>query len=299
MIMKIESKTILNLENVNTYIGKTKIVHDASFSIRAGEIVGLIGPNGAGKTTLMKTILGLMKFTGAIIMDEKSVTENNHQALSSVGALIEHPAIYPFLTGHQNLELYAREKEDLDNIVSVLGMNSYINNKSKGYSLGMKQKLGIAIALLNHPKLVILDEPMNGLDIEATIGVRKLIKQYADQGTAFLISSHVLSELQKVMTKVVLISSGKIIVNQEIEKFNEISRRKYKVITENNEAAMHILQNNSIAYSPQDDYLTVTSQDIFQIQDELFEHRIHLEEMAPIEANFEQIVVNILGKERG
>lgn len=299
MIMKIESKTILNLENVNTYIGKTKIVHDASFSIRAGEIVGLIGPNGAGKTTLMKTILGLMKFTGAIIMDEKSVTENNHQALSSVGALIEHPAIYPFLTGHQNLELYAREKEDLDNIVSVLGMNSYINNKSKGYSLGMKQKLGIAIALLNHPKLVILDEPMNGLDIEATIGVRKLIKQYADQGTAFLISSHVLSELQKVMTKVVLISSGKIIVNQEIEKFNEISRRKYKVITENNEAAMRILQNNSIAYSLQDDYLTVNSQDIFQIQDELFEHRIHLEEMAPIEANFEQIVVNILDKERG
>ena len=299
MIMKIESKTILNLENVNTYIGKTKIVHDASFSIRAGEIVGLIGPNGAGKTTLMKTILGLMKFTGAITMDEKSVTENSHQALSSVGALIEHPAIYPFLTGHQNLELYAREKEDLDNIVSVLGMNSYINNKSKGYSLGMKQKLGIAIALLNHPKLVILDEPMNGLDIEATIGVRKLIKQYADQGTAFLISSHVLSELQKVMTKVILISSGKIIVNQEIEKFNEISRRKYKVITENNEAAMCILQNNSIAYSLQDDYLTVNSQDIFQIQDELFEHRIHLEEMAPIEANFEQIVVNILDKERG
>ena len=297
--MKTESKTILNIENVNTYIGKTKIIHDASFSIKAGEIVGLIGPNGAGKTTLMKTILGLMKFTGAITMSEKKVTENDHQALSSVGALIEHPAIYPFLTGYQNLKLYAHEKEDLDNIVSVLGMNSYINNKSKGYSLGMKQKLGIAIALLNHPKLVILDEPMNGLDIEATIGVRKLIKQYADQGTAFLISSHVLSELQKVMTKVVLISSGKIIVNQEIEKFNEISRRKYKVITENNEAAMRILQNNSIAYSLQDDYLTVNSQDIFQIQDELFEHQIHLEEMAPIEANFEQIVVNILDKERG
>lgn len=296
--MKTEAKTMLNVENVNTYIGRTKIVHDVSFNIKAGEIVGLIGPNGAGKTTIMKSILGLMKFTGTITVNGKKVTENDHQALSSVGALIEHPAIYPFLTGRQNLELYAYEKADLDNIVSVLGMNSYINNKSKGYSLGMKQKLGIAIALLNHPKLVILDEPMNGLDIEATIGVRKLIKQYADQGTAFLISSHVLSELQKVMTKVVLISAGKIIVNQEVEKFNEFSRRKYKVITENNEAAMKFLQNKSIAYFLQDDYLTVNSQDIFQIQDELFEHQIHLEEMVPIEANFEQIVVNILDKER-
>lgn len=203
------------------------------------------------------------------------------------------------MTGHQNLELYANEKEDLDNIVSVLGMNSYINNKSKGYSLEMKQKLGIAIALLNHPKLVILDEPMNGLDIEATIGVRKLIKQYADQGTAFLISSHVLSELQKVMTKVVLISAGKIIVNQEIEKFNEISRRKYKVITENNEAVVKLLQEKGITYKLQDDYLIVNSQDTFPLQDELAKQRIHLKEMAPIESNFEQIVVNILDKERG
>lgn len=163
----------------------------------------------------------------------------------------------------------------------------------------MKQKLGIAIALLNHPKLVILDEPMNGLDIEATIGVRKLIKQYADQGTAFLISSHVLSELQKVMTKVVLISAGKIIVNQEIEKFNEISRRKYKVITENNEAVVKLLQEKGITYKLQDDYLIVNSQDTFPLQDELAKQRIHLKEMAPIEANFEQIVVNILDKERG
>lgn len=93
MMMKIESKTMLNIDDVNTYIGKAKIVHDASFSIKAGKIVGLIGSNGAGKTTIMKTILGLMKFTGTITIDGKKVTENNHQALSSVGALIEHPAI--------------------------------------------------------------------------------------------------------------------------------------------------------------------------------------------------------------
>ena len=297
--MQSDNNPMLKVEHVNTYIGKNKIVRGASFNIKAGEIVGLIGPNGAGKTTIMKTILGLMKFTGVITIDAKSVTESDHHALSNVGALIEHPAIYPFLTGRQNLELYAREKADLNNLVSTLGMSSYINNKSKGYSLGMKQKLGIAIALLNHPKLVILDEPMNGLDIEATIAVRKLIKQYADQGTAFLISSHVLSELQKVMTKVVLISAGKIVVNQEIEKFNEISRREYKVITEDNEAAIKCLQNRNIACKPQDDYLLVNSQDIFPIQDELAKQRIHLKEMAPIEANFEQIVVNILDKERG
>lgn len=178
--MKHANEGILEVSNVNTYIGKIKIINNISLKIKAGEIVGLIGPNGAGKTTIMKTILGLTKFTGSITVGNRPVTETNHRALARVGALIEHPAIYPFLTGRQNLELYARNKRDLTQLVSTLQMDSYINNKAKGYSLGMKQKLGIAIALLNQPQLVILDEPMNGLDIEATIGVRKLIKRYAD-----------------------------------------------------------------------------------------------------------------------
>ena len=296
--MKSVNNNILNVENVNTYISKTKIVKNASFKVAPGEIVGLIGPNGAGKTTIMKTILGLTSFSGKISIVNDPVTENNHQALSEVGALIEHPAVYPFLTGQQNLQLYSHNKEDLENIVSLLQMDSFIQSKAKGYSLGMKQKLGIAIALLNKPKLIILDEPMNGLDIESTIRVRKIIKQYADRGTAFLISSHVLSELQKVMTQVILISGGKIIVNKPIEEFNQINHQKYKIIAENNNVALNILQKQGINYIYKDGNITINNEDVFKIQDELFKNKVYLKELVPIEANFEQIVVNILDKQK-
>lgn len=296
--MKSVNNNILNVDNVNTYISKTKIVKNASFKVAPGEIVGLIGPNGAGKTTIMKTILGLTSFSGKISIVNDPVTENNHQALSEVGALIEHPAVYPFLTGQQNLQLYSHNKEDLENIVSLLQMDSFIQSKAKGYSLGMKQKLGIAIALLNKPKLIILDEPMNGLDIESTIRVRKIIKQYADRGTAFLISSHVLSELQKVMTQVILISGGKIIVNKPIEEFNQINHQKYKIIAENNNVALNILQKQGINYIYKDGNITINNEDVFKIQDELFKNKVYLKELVPIEANFEQIVVNILDKQK-
>ncbi|MBA1434844.1 ABC transporter ATP-binding protein [Bombilactobacillus bombi] len=290
---------MLKVKDIDVFIGHKKIIKDVSFQVPAGAIVGLVGPNGAGKTTIMKTILGLTKFKGNILVANQTVTENNHLALANVGALIEHPAIYPFLTGLQNLELYARDKGDMVQLTSTLEMDSYINTKAKGYSLGMKQKLGIAIALLNQPQLVILDEPMNGLDIEATISVRKLIKHYAEQGTAFLISSHVLSELQKVMNQVVLINAGKIIINQSTAEFNRVSRQNYKVITEDNPCAMQILQKQKISFTPKDDYLVVRQKDIFTIQDELFKNRLHLQEMLPLEANFENIIVNILDRERG
>ncbi|TLQ18565.1 ATP-binding cassette domain-containing protein [Lentilactobacillus parafarraginis] len=223
---------MLKIDHMNTFIGRKRIIKDVSFQVLPGSIVGLIGPNGAGKTTIMKTILGLTKFTGNISVENQAVTENNHAALTRVGALIEHPAIYPFLSGLENLKLYSLDEDDMNHVVSLLRMNEYINRKSKGYSLGMKQKLGIAIALLNKPQLVILDEPMNGLDIEATILVRKIIKQYAAQGTAFLISSHVLGELQKVMTNVLLITEGQIIVDKPIDEFNQVNHKHYKLLTD-------------------------------------------------------------------
>ena len=289
---------MLKVTDVNTFIGRKRIVKNVSFQVNPGAIVGLIGPNGAGKTTIMKTILGLTKFTGRISVSDELVTENNHNALSKVGALIEHPAIYPFLTGSQNLELYSYDKQDVTNIVSMLQMDAYINNKAKGYSLGMKQKLGIAITLLNHPKLIILDEPMNGLDVEATIGVRKIIEQYAEQGTAFLISSHILSELQKVMTRVVLINDGRVIVNRDNETFNQISRQKYKLSTERDKLAMQLLESNHIPISNNTDNFLVKKEDLFRAQDILYQNNIHLKEISPAEANFEQLVVSILEKQR-
>ena len=293
------SSIALQVDDVCTYVGKTVLVNNATFDVKAGEIIGLIGPNGAGKTTIMKTILGLMKFKGKIEVNGKNVSENDHHALTGVGALIEHPAIYPFLTGMQNLTLYAHDQKDMANLISELQMDSYINNKAKGYSLGMKQKLGIAIALLNQPQVVILDEPMNGLDIESTIRVRKLIKRYSDQGTAFLISSHILSELQKVMTRVVLISGGQIILNKEVKEFEKISHQKYHLTTENNKLAKKIFAAYQITFTENENYLIVSQNDIYKIEDLLFNEGVHLKEILPLEANLERIVVDVLEKKRG
>lgn len=290
---------MLRLRNVNTFIKHKQIINQATFDLEAGDIVGLVGPNGAGKTTIMKTILGLTKFTGDILVDRVPVTETNHAALTNVGALIEHPAIYPFLTGRQNLTLYSRDPQDLETLVKTLKMTAYIDTSAKGYSLGMKQKLGIAIALLNHPKLVILDEPMNGLDVETTIGVRRLIKQYAEQGTAFLISSHVLSELQKVMTRIVLVNSGRIILNQDSQTFHHQHQQNYQLRTEADGQVAELLQAAHIPYQLHDQSFWVPKTMIFTIQDLLVAHQIYLEELAPVTVSFEHLIVQILAAQRG
>lgn len=289
---------MLSVQNVDVFINQKEIIHQASFQVPAGAVIGLVGPNGAGKTTIMKTILGLTKFSGSIQIDNQEVTENNHQALQQVGALIEHPAIYPFLTGLQNLELYSQDHQDLQEVVSLVQMESYLNQRAKNYSLGMKQKLGIALALLNKPRLVILDEPMNGLDIEATITIRKIIKQYAQQGTAFLISSHVLSELQKVMTGIVLLNAGQVIMDKTVKEFTQEPQQQYQVLTDNQSQAQELLQKKQINFSSSGPYLLISHADILSAQTVFYTHNLHLLELAPVKANFEELIVDLLQQQR-
>lgn len=289
---------MLSVQNVDVFINQKEIIHQVSFQVPAGAVIGLVGPNGAGKTTIMKTILGLTKFSGSIQIDNQEVTENNHQALQQVGALIEHPAIYPFLTGLQNLELYSQDHQDLQEVVSLVQMESYLNQRAKNYSLGMKQKLGIALALLNKPRLVILDEPMNGLDIEATITIRKVIKQYAQQGTAFLISSHVLSELQKVMTGIVLLNAGQVIMDKTVKEFTQEPQQQYQVLTDNQSQAQELLQKKQIKFSSSGPYLLISRADILSAQTVFYTHNLHLLELAPVKANFEELIVDLLQQQR-
>ncbi|MCT6856480.1 MAG: ATP-binding cassette domain-containing protein [Bombilactobacillus mellis] len=289
---------MLSVQNVDVFINQKEIIHQASFQVPTGAVIGLVGPNGAGKTTIMKTILGLTKFSGRIQIDNQEVTENNHQALQQVGALIEHPAIYPFLTGLQNLELYSQDHQDLQEVVSLVQMESYLNQRAKNYSLGMKQKLGIALALLNKPRLVILDEPMNGLDIEATITIRKVIKQYAQQGTAFLISSHVLSELQKVMTGIVLLNAGQVVMDKTVKEFTQEPQQQYQVLTDNQSQAQELLQKKQIKFSSSGPYLLISHADILSAQTVFYTHNLHLLELTPVKANFEELIVDLLQQQR-
>lgn len=290
---------MLTVKNVDIYYGRHKAVSNVSFTIQPGEIVGLIGPNGAGKTTIMKTLLGLTKFDGEIQFNGRRITENQHDALQQVGALIEQPAIYPFLSGWDNLKLYAHDEQALTQLVDRLGMRSYIQRKSKEYSVGMKQKLGIALALLDHPKLVILDEPMNGLDVEATILIRKIIKEYAAKGTAFLISSHVLSELQKVMTSVVIINNGRMIMRTSVDQFKHRDRNYLMLQTSDMAASKSLIQDYLASDKHLPGYFVIRNQDNDRVQKVLNQHHIWLTELQPYGPTFEQAIVKILRQKRG
>ena len=285
---------MLKAENLNVYYGNKKVISNASFDISPGEIVGLIGPNGAGKSTIMKTLLGLTKFTGKVLLNNKNILTQHQEISNKVGALIEGPAAYPFLSGKENLELYSNDESDMDNLIRLLKMEPYIDQRVKNYSIGMKEKLGIALALLNNPEFVILDEPMNGLDIESTILVRKIIKEYSSRGTAFLISSHVLSELQKVMTSIIIVNHGKIIMDLPIEDFHQIQNSHYQINTENNQKTLNLFKANNITVESDENHIIISNSDLRKAQQVIFSNGLTLTELMPADSNFEQAIVSVL-----
>ncbi|WP_155287872.1 ABC transporter ATP-binding protein [Lacticaseibacillus zhaodongensis] len=236
---------MLTVKNLHKSFGAKHVLNDVSFTVQRGHIVALVGPNGAGKSTIMKLILGLIPSDGGELkVDGIDVSITSHQELAKVGALIEYPGIYPFLTGKQHLELFATgadKEKDIDKVVAALQMGSYINAKAKGYSLGMKQKLGIAQALLNNPELVILDEPMNGLDPQAVKGLRDVITNLAAQGTTFLISSHILSELEKLADDVLILNQGKIAEHKTMHDLTHSAVSVFVIHTDNDVEGQHVL----------------------------------------------------------
>lgn len=244
------SDIILDVQHLNKSFGSKHVLKDVSFSVERGHIVGLVGPNGAGKSTIMKAVLGLFNYaSGQITIDGDAVSPTSHQAMDKVGALIEYPGIYPFLTGMQHLKLFSKEttsQDQIDEIVDRMKMTTYIDRKAKTYSLGMKQKLGIALALVNRPKFVILDEPMNGLDPQANKDLRTIILDLAKQGTTFLISSHILSELEKLIDDLVVIDKGQIVYKESMATLESGGKRLLVVKTSDDDKATTILTQNGI-----------------------------------------------------
>lgn len=223
---------VLEVLNLSKVFGKKKILNDINIDIYEGEIVGLIGPNGAGKTTLIKTILNLYKAdTGSVKICNWSTKIALEQALSKTGSVIENPDVYLNLSGKKNLKVTAlinqiKDTEYIDKIVKLVGLEDRINDKLKKYSLGMKQRLGLADALIKRPKLLILDEPTNGLDPYGIKELRDILKSVSEkEKMSILISSHNLPEIENICDRVVIINEGKIISNFGIEevKYKHIS----------------------------------------------------------------------------
>ncbi len=261
---------MLKINQLDKFFGKKQVLHQISFEIKRGHIVGLIGANGAGKTTIMKAILGITAFDGDIQLDDQKITVDNHSALEHVGALIEYPGLYPYLTGREQLLLFAngpQRHERVNQTIEELHLAAYADVKTKKYSLGMRQKLGIALAFVNRPELVILDEPMNGLDPKATMALRQLIIRKRDEGTTFLISSHILSELQKVADDVIIIDQGRLIIDATMSELLKKSQTYFWIATDQDELAQKLLAEQGYVVSNEEQGLKISRSSISSIND--------------------------------
>ncbi len=204
-------ETILSLKNLNKKFGNIHAVNNLSFDIKKGAIYGILGPNGSGKSTTLGIILNVVNKTSGEFswFDGKIST---HQALKKVGAIIERPNFYPYMTAIQNLQLVCKIKEipttKIEEKLKTVNLFERRNSKFRTFSLGMKQRLAIASALLNDPEILILDEPTNGLDPQGIHEIREIIKNIAANGTTILLASHLLDEVEKVCTHVVVIREG-------------------------------------------------------------------------------------------
>ncbi len=218
-------KKLLECQKLYKSFGKKQILKDVSFEIDEGDILAFIGPNGSGKTTTIKLILGLQNIDkGKVIINGYDVKKDFVKSIERVGAIVENPDTYMYLTGWQNLKLTANlydniSDEKIKEIVKLVDLEERINDKVSKYSLGMRQRLGIARALINEPNILILDEPTNGLDPEGIKDLRILLKKLAKEGMGILISSHNLAELESFCNKVLIIDNGTIIETSEVKEF--------------------------------------------------------------------------------
>lgn len=207
-------KKAIKVRNISKTIGRKKILDNISFDIYENEIVGLVGKNGAGKSTLLKIMTGLYSYDeGEIYYYNYNLKADYEKAMSIVGTLIENPDMYSNLSGKKNLELFKSmfkgiDEGTIEEIVRIVEMEKYLGKKFKTYSLGMKERLGIASSLINKPKILILDEPTNGLDREGVKNIMKMLKDLKD--TTIIISSHMLSDIEELCNKIIFINDGKI-----------------------------------------------------------------------------------------
>lgn len=228
---------ILECKNICKTISKKEILNDISFNVDSGDLLGFIGPNGAGKTTTIKLILGLQKITsGTVSINGYDIEKNFEKAIEKVGTIVENPDLYMYLSGYQNLKLISRLYKNVDEariqeVIKLVNLENRIKDKVSKYSLGMRQRLGIAQAILHKPNLLILDEPTNGLDPEGIKQLRDLLTNLAKkEKMAILISSHNLSELETFCNKVVIIQNGRIIESSTIEDAKKVNGKTFYII---------------------------------------------------------------------
>jgi ABC-2 type transport system ATP-binding protein len=245
-------KAVVELKSVTKTIRGKKIIDELSFEVMEGEVFGFLGPNGAGKTTTIRMMVGLVGITsGEITICGKNIEKDFENAIQHVGAIVENPELYKFLTGYENLQQAARltkgiTKEKIDEIIELVGLKDRIHDKVKSYSLGMRQRLGIAQCLLHDPKVLILDEPTNGLDPAGIREIRDYLQRLAhEKGLAVIVSSHLLSEMEMMCDRIAIIQKGKLIDVQKVRNEIEANQKSYAFVVDNGKKALELLKAKS------------------------------------------------------
>ncbi|GFI44582.1 putative ABC transporter ATP-binding protein YxlF [Lachnospiraceae bacterium] len=241
--------SVLRVNNVSKKAKDFQILNKVSFELGSGEITGLIGPNGAGKTSIMKILVGLTRnYTGEVDLS----------GVRDIGCMIETPNFYPYNTGYQNLMYFAGlngvGKKKVEELLELLGLKGAANKNVKAYSLGMRQRLGIAQALLKDPDVLVLDEPTNGLDPEGIHEVREYIRKIADEkNITVLISSHLLGELEKMCDRAIIIKKGEVIQFMDLSSDSKEKKITYVIESPDIEAAQKVLLENGYHIVPQNE----------------------------------------------
>jgi len=303
-------EAVIKVKNLTKVYSNKHVVNNVTFSIFPGQIFGFVGPNGAGKSTTIRMITGLTPISnGSVRICGYNIETNFKRAISNVGAVVETPQLYPYLSGLDNLKLYAdfynkKAKERINQIVKLVGMENRIKDKVSTYSLGMKQRLGIAQALLNKPQLLILDEPTNGLDPNGIVEIRNILRVLAEkENMAIIISSHNLAELELMCDVIGLINNGRLIeyrTMEDISKMVENKQRVQFVCNYPNYAAMLIKEKYGIIAKPVGNSVVMPLREasIATVISYLIHKKIRIYSIKKIQKSLEELYFELLNSDR-
>lgn len=296
---------VLKVENLQKSFSKKEVLKDLSFTINEGEILGFLGRNGSGKSTTMKCLSGLMAFdSGSVSICGFDIKKDRIKALEKIGVSIESPALYPNLSAYDHYKQMADwrkiPKARVQEMIDFANLGSYLKKPVSTYSMGMKMRLMLSLVIMHKPKLLILDEPMNGLDFEGVLNLRKTLVDLKNSGSSILLSSHQLSELEKISDRVLMIENGKVVYDDKISG-GILELSTYDIDTSDNSKLIKILEEGEIEYSisknpATENYISfnLESSKIGSLLEKLFEEKIYIKDISKESLGLEELYQSII-----
>lgn len=293
---------MIQIESLSKKYGSHTALDDVTLTVHPGDVYGLIGPNGSGKSTTMRILSSLIEFDSGKV---QILAEHPSQVLGRLGILFEYPQIYPYLTGWEHLLLWGNPtmrpaKKDIEQVVERIGLQQAIHRSVKKYSLGMKQRLLLAVLLLKNPQVYLLDEPTNGLDQEAIYQLQSILKQEAERGKTILISSHTFSDLQSMITRIGILSRGKLLVDDNLDHLlHESAQYRLRVLDQQKEQVLGFFHANPQikVIDQKNDVIIIGLQNLSmqEVLQSLYEMRIYPTEFSQNEYTLDEIYTRYIG----